>query len=151
MGRGLSPLQQWILRRATEKPDRSKCAAAFGVPAGKAGCDLTIGRVLHEFYGVPVSGKAAADGDFLSGPTFRDRSAEARRHRPAVSRAFTRLAERGQVELVGAVYSRWSGINLIGNDDASSPVVPLAMVPDNPDGGVGPISGTVTPETALGP
>jgi len=97
MGRGLSPLQEWVLVRALDAPDRSELG----------GCDLKLKRVLVEFYGIEGTlGRWAR--------RFRGMAvvAEAKLHRPAVSRAFTRLEQRGLVSVMCGACSRWTGINL---------------------------------------
>ena len=109
VGRGLSELQIWMLKRAADRPDRNKSGN---------GCDLTIARTLHEFYGLPVSDWVPIRGFMKAGRAFTDVAPDARKHRPAVVRAIRRLEARGLVQsdrgwfaLDG--YPRWAGMNLV--------------------------------------
>jgi hypothetical protein len=113
VGRGLSELQTWMLKRAADRPDRNEF---------DNGCDLTIARTLHEFYGLPITDRASyrvSTRNFMeAGRAFTDDAQEARKHRPAVVRAIRRLEARGLVQcdrgwfaLDG--YPRWAGMNLV--------------------------------------
>jgi hypothetical protein len=113
VGRGLSELQIWMLKRAADRPDRNKSGN---------GCDLTIARTLHEFYGLPISRGASyrvsTRGFMEAGRAFTSVAPDARKHRPAVVRAIRRLEARGLVQcdrgwfaLDG--YPRWAGMNLV--------------------------------------
>lgn len=108
MGRGLSPLQRWILRRAADQPDRSERGG---------GCDLAIARVIHEFYEVPLSPTwyfPAGSTFCTSSQLFRDADGmmAAKRVRPAISHAISRLERRGLVNVMQGAVARWSGITL---------------------------------------
>jgi hypothetical protein len=116
VGRGLSELQVWMLKRAAERPDRNE----FG-----NGCDLSIARTLHEYYGLSMSARASyrvsMRGYLEAGRAFTDVADEARKHRPAVVRAIRRLEARGLVHcdrgwfaLDG--YRRWAGMNLVSQE-----------------------------------
>lgn len=107
MGRGLSPLQRWMLQRAAERPDRSERGG---------GCDLTTSRVIHEFYKVPLSPTwCRPSGSFCcSSQMFRDAedTVAAKRVRPAITHAVRRLEQRGLVDAMCGAVARWSGISL---------------------------------------
>jgi hypothetical protein len=98
MGRGLSDLQMWIIRRAADAPD------------AKDGIDLAQWRVVHEFYGIERNSIWRDDLMTTSGNQFRGQDTSAAR--AAVCRAFARLEQRGLVECLAFAYRRLSGIRL---------------------------------------
>ncbi len=81
MGRGLSKLQNWILKRAADKPDAD------------LGFDLSMARILMEFHSLRTdSGKVEIANNFSG------RAAEkARQYRPPIIRTVARLVNRGLV------------------------------------------------------
>ena len=109
MGRGLSDLQRWMLRRAAEKPDCTD----------NGGCELLVGRVIAEHFEVTPAlwpSQQNEDGTAmpltLRGPVFKDHAKEAATARAAIVRAMNRLEERGLAERLSGAYSRWSGMSL---------------------------------------
>ena len=114
MGRGLSELQQFILvagLAGRESKETHTLPDGRILPAGY-GCDLRHAKIMSGFYGFALAG--------------RDSSSFARHHfsvkkigpkqyaaaHAAISRAATRLAERGLVVCVSGYYARWAGVNL---------------------------------------
>ena len=112
MGRGLSPLQQTILRIAFRQHDQHlQHAADNDRNPDEFGCDVLYRDVLIEHYG--FRRKAPR----LYVPSDRiDRAAIGRvaynRATAALSRAFSRLESRGLVCVMCGTGSRWSGANL---------------------------------------
>jgi hypothetical protein len=110
---GLSKLQRWILdhayqnRLAEHRDEKSK------------GADLYYGEVLAGFYGFAYEHPRNPEmdtRDVFYGHVFQPDVIGRSRYnaaQAAVSRAMTRLEQRGLVVVLRSVYSHWAGISLL--------------------------------------
>jgi len=115
MGRGLSPLQVWILKRAADSPEKD---------ASRPEVALYSNRIVREFYGV-----RGAPGHRFQGPFAGD----AAKHRPSITRALRRLEARGLIEVTHWVSRRSGGVSVALTDEGRAVADRLAT--PTPPGG----------------
>lgn len=106
MGRGLSPLQRWMLRKALDNRIKEGRTAEIG-----HGADLYYFEIKQGYFGL---GSKCSEGARESPGNHRFNASEPgyRAASASINRAARRLNARGLVECVFALTTRWSGIVL---------------------------------------
>jgi hypothetical protein len=119
---GLSKLQRWLLDHAQQN------RLAERRDAKSKGADLYFGEVLHGYYGFPYEFRGDVErnprrdlqgGSQMFNPTVIGRS-RYNAANAALSRACTRLEQRGLVVVLHGACSHWAGIRLSADDQTAA-------------------------------